>query len=40
MYFWRVAIIDKDGKMGPFTGAIIILDPNPNDVFIPLAVRQ
>jgi hypothetical protein len=26
-YYWRVAIIDKDGKYGPFTDAMIILDP-------------
>jgi hypothetical protein len=38
-YFWRVAIIDRDGKMGPFTGATIILDSNPNDIFIPLVIR-
>jgi hypothetical protein len=39
LYYWRVAIIDKDGKMGPFTGATIILDPSPYDVYIPLAIK-
>jgi hypothetical protein len=26
-YYWRVAIIDSDGKYGPFVGATIILPP-------------
>ncbi len=25
-YYWRVAIVDNDGKIGPFVGATIILD--------------
>jgi hypothetical protein len=29
-YYWRVAIIDSDGKIGPFVGATIILDVNQN----------
>jgi hypothetical protein len=39
IYYWRVAIIDKDGKMGPYTGATIILDPRPNKVYVPLAIK-
>jgi hypothetical protein len=37
-YYWRVAIIDKDGKTGPFSDATIILDPNAgkNKIFLPL----
>lgn len=27
-YYWRVAIIDKDNKIGPFNDATIILDPS------------
>lgn len=34
-YYWRVAIIDNDGKIGPFVGAIIIVDPNPYRIFLP-----
>ena len=26
-YYWRVAIVDKDGRVGPFNDATIILDP-------------
>ena len=29
-YYWRVAIIDSDGKIGPFVGATIILGSNQN----------
>ena len=28
-YYWRVAIIDADGKVGPFNTATLILDPYP-----------
>jgi len=35
-YYWRVAIVDSDGKLGPFVGAIIILDPYPGRIYIPL----
>jgi hypothetical protein len=38
-YYWRVAIIDIDGKIGPFVGAIIILDPNPYRIFLPSILR-
>ncbi len=36
-YYWRVAMIDQHGRMGPFTGAQIILDPSdlPNKLFLP-----
>ena len=38
-YYWRVAIIDIDGKIGPFVGAIIIVDPNPYRIFLPSILR-
>jgi hypothetical protein len=38
-YYWRVAIIDNDGKIGPFVGAIIILDPNPYRIYLPIALK-
>ena len=38
-YYWRVAIIDTDGKIGPFVGAIIIVDPNPYRIFLPSILR-
>jgi hypothetical protein len=40
-YYWRVAIIDKDGRTGPFTDALIILDPFPGSIklFLPMITR-
>ncbi len=38
-YYWRVAIIDNDGKIGPFVGAIIIVGPNPYRIFLPSILR-
>jgi hypothetical protein len=38
-YYWRVAIVDGDGKVGPYTGATIILDPNPYRIYLPFARR-
>lgn len=37
-YYWRVAIIDYTGKMGPFNNATIILDL-PYKEFLPLAKK-
>lgn len=34
-YYWRVAIVDNDGKVGPYVGAIIILDPSPYQIYLP-----
>jgi hypothetical protein len=41
LYYWRVAIIDKDGRYGPFNDATIILDPDVglNKIYIPLATK-
>lgn len=40
-YYWRVAIVDKDGKVGPFSDAWIIVDPNEGKekVLLPLVQR-
>jgi hypothetical protein len=38
-YYWRVAIVDSDGKVGPFVGATIILDPYPYKIYLPLIKR-
>ena len=35
-YYWRVAIIDADGKLGPFTNETIIFDPNSHHLYLPL----
>ena len=39
-YYWRVAIIDSDGKVGPYTDATIILDPYPYRVYLPLVLKR
>jgi hypothetical protein len=40
-YYWHVAIIDKDGKIGPFTDASIIMDPDIGKVkvFLPITLK-
>ena len=38
-YYWRVAMIDRDGKYGPFTGEEIIVDPFGYRVYLPLVIR-
>lgn len=35
-YYWRIAIIDADGKLGPFTNETIIFDPNSYRLYLPL----
>lgn len=37
-YYWHVAIIDKDGKLGPFNDATIILNST-QKLFLPMVVR-
>ena len=39
IYYWRVAIIDADNKVGPFNDAMVILNPYPNRVYLPMVVR-
>jgi len=38
-YYWRVAMVDKDGKIGPWNNATIILDPKPYKAYLPLTLR-
>jgi len=35
-YYWRVAIVDGDGKLGPVVGATLILNPTPYRIYLPL----
>ncbi|MBP7687937.1 MAG: hypothetical protein KA765_08520 [Thermoflexales bacterium] len=35
-YYWRVAMIDRDGRQGPFNDATLIVDPYPYRVYTPL----
>jgi len=37
-YYWRVAIVDKDNKLGPFNDAIIIVGSG-FKVYLPLVIR-
>jgi hypothetical protein len=41
-YHWRVAIIDDDGKVGPYNTATIIVDPTgyTNKVFMPVSIHE
>jgi hypothetical protein len=34
-YYWRVAIVDKDGRQGPWSDATIIIDPYPYKLHLP-----
>jgi hypothetical protein len=38
VYYWRVAIRDRDGRQGPFTNAYIIIGVE-NNIFLPLIKR-
>ncbi len=38
-YYWRVAMIDRDGRQGPFNDATLIVDPYPYRVFAPFVKR-
>jgi hypothetical protein len=38
-YYWRVAIVDSDGKLGPFVGATIILGPTPYRIYLPMVKK-
>lgn len=40
-YYWRVAMIDRDGKVGPYNDATILVDPlaGSNKVFMPAVWR-
>jgi hypothetical protein len=39
IYYWRVAMVDNDGKDGPFTGATVIVNQYPYRVTLPLIKR-
>jgi hypothetical protein len=39
-YYWRVAMVDKDGKPGPFNGAIVILNQYPYKGYLPLVRKK
>jgi hypothetical protein len=38
-YYWRVAMVDRDGQQGPFNDATLIIDPYPYHVFMPLVIK-
>lgn len=40
-YYWRVAMVDSYNKLGPFTDAVIIIDPSGLGIktFIPIIIR-
>ncbi len=35
-YYWRVAILDRDNNIGPWTGSTIIVNPYPYSLYLPL----
>jgi len=39
-YYWRVAIIDRDGKIGPFNTATLIIDPFPFHAYLPSIIKN
>lgn len=39
-YYWRIAMIDKSGSYGPWTNSIVLIDPYPYDIFLPLTLRN
>jgi len=40
LYFWRVAMIDKSNSYGPWTDSIVLIDPYPYRIFLPLTLRN
>lgn len=38
-YYWRVAMLDKDNRQGPYNDATLIVDPLPYRLYIPLVRR-
>lgn len=38
-FYWRVAIVDAQGKVGPFTGGTILINPYANGGFLPIVIR-
>ena len=39
-YYWRVAMIDKNGVYGPYTGAVFLNDPLPHKVYLPGVLKN
>lgn len=39
-YYWRIAMIDKSGSYGPWTDSIVLIDPYPYNIFLPLMLRS
>ncbi len=39
-YYWRIAMIDKSGNYGPWTDSIVLIDPYPYDIFLPLTLKS
>jgi hypothetical protein len=39
-YYWRVAMIDKSGRYGPWTDSVLLIDPYPYDIYLPLTLRN
>jgi hypothetical protein len=40
VYYWRVAIVDKNNNIGPFNNATIILNPGPGEeLYLPILSR-
>jgi len=37
--YWRVAIIDYEGKIGPYSDATVIIDPLSHRVYIPVVLK-
>ena len=38
-YYWRVAMIDRDGNIGPWTNSTIVVDPYPYRLYNPLVLK-
>jgi hypothetical protein len=38
-YYWRVAIIDRNGKLGPFSNATLLINSFPYHIYIPRVIR-
>jgi len=39
-YYWRVAMVDRYNNYGPWTDSILLIDPLPYHVYLPLAVKN
>lgn len=39
-YYWRVAIMDKSNNYGPWTNSVVIVNPYPHRIFLPLVLKN